>query len=85
MLWPRPTWRDWTAVGFAASFVVEVAQALVLDTRAATHSDVVANTLGILVGALLGCWWRVGRRRASEGRADLPDRQSSAEELEPPR
>ena len=31
MLWPRPTWRDWTAVGFAASFVVEVAQALVLD------------------------------------------------------
>lgn len=86
MLWPRPTWRDWTAVGFAASFVVEVAQALVLDTRAATHSDVVANTLGTLVGALLG-WGLVasGVGRASEGGADLPDRQSSAEELEPPR
>ena len=86
MLWPGPTWRDCTAVGFAASFVVEVAQALVLDTRAATHSDVVANTLGTLVGALLG--WRLvasGVGRASEGRADLPDRQPSAEELEPPR
>ena len=34
------------------SFVVEVAQAVVLDARAATHSDVVANTLGTLVGAL---------------------------------
>ena len=86
MLWPRPSWRDWTAVGFAASFVVEVAQALVLDTRAATHSDVVANTLGTLVGALLG-WGLVasGVGRASEGGADLPDRESSAEELEPPR
>ena len=89
LLWPRPTWRDWTAVGFAASFVVEAAQALVLDTRAATHSDVVANTLGMLVGALLGLLvrrilsWRA--RRASEGGADLPDRQSPTEELEPPR
>jgi Na+/glutamate symporter len=86
MLWPRPTWRDWTAAGFAASFVVEVAQALVLDTRAATHSDVVANTLGTLVGALIGWWlvaWGVGR--GSEDRADLPDRHSPAEELDPPR
>lgn len=86
LLWPRPTWRDWTAVGFAVSFVVEVAQAVVLDARAATHSDVVANTLGTLVGALIG-WGLVasGVGRGSEGRADLPDRHSSAEELDPPR
>jgi len=86
MLWPGPTWRDWTAVGFAVSFVVEAAQALVLDTRAATHSDVVANTLGTLVGALLG-WALVAARvgRASERGADLADRQSPTEELEPPR
>ena len=64
MLWPRPTWRDWTAVGFAASFVVEVAQALVLDARPATHSDVVANTLGTLVGALLAV--AGSSRRASD-------------------
>ena len=86
MLWPRPTWRDWTAAGFAASFVVEVAQAIVLDARAATHSDVVANTLGTLVGALIG--WRLvasGGGRGSEDGADLPDRHSAAEELDPPR
>ena len=59
---------------------------MALDARAATHSDVVANTLGTLVGALLG-WGSSssGVGRASEGGADLPDRQSSTEELEPPR
>ena len=85
-LWPRLTWRDWTALGFVASFLVEVVQAVALDGRSATHSDVVANTLGMLVGALLGLLVRrLLESRASEGRADLPDRQSSAEELEPPR
>ena len=85
-LWPRLTWRDWTALGFVASFLVEVVQAVALDGRSATHSDVVANTLGMLVGALLGLLARrLLESRASEGRADLPDRQSSAEELEPPR
>jgi len=79
LLWPRPTWRDWTAVGFAASFLVEAAQALALGGRSATHSDVVANTLGTLLGALLGL------ALTSEGRADLPDRHPAAEELEPPR
>ena len=89
LLWTRPTWRDWTAVGFVVSFVVEVVQALALGARQATNADVVANTLGMLVGALLGLL--VSRvlasraSRASEGGADLPDRQSSAEELEPPR
>jgi VanZ family protein len=89
LLWTRPTWRDWTAVGFVVSFAVEVVQAVALDARQATNADVVANTLGMLVGALLGLL--VTRildrraRRASEGGADLPDRQSSTEELEPPR
>jgi glycopeptide antibiotics resistance protein len=89
LLWTRPTWRDWTAVGFVVSFVVEVVQAVALGARQATNADVVANTLGMLVGALLGLL--VGRLlasrapKASEGRADLPDRPSSAEELEPPR
>ena len=54
VLWPRPTWRDWTAWTFVASFLVEAAQALVLSQRASANSDVVANTLGGLVGALLG-------------------------------
>ena len=86
LLWTRPTWRDWTAVGFVVSFVVEVVQAVALDARQATNADVVANTLGMLVGALLGLLvTRILDRRASEGGADLPDRQSSTEELEPPR
>jgi VanZ family protein len=86
LLWPRPSWRDWTAVGFVVSFLVEVVQAVVLDARSATHADVVANTLGTLIGALLGhLVLRVLRSRSSEGRADLPDRHSPTEELEPPR
>lgn len=89
LLWTRPTWRDWTAVGFVVSFAVEVVQAVALDARQATNADVVANTLGMLVGALLALLVRrilASRdRRASEGGADLPDRQSPTEELEPPR
>jgi hypothetical protein len=79
LLWPRPTWRDWTAIGFTASFLVEVVQAVALGGRSATHADVVANTLGTLLGALLGL------ALGSEDRADLPDRHPAAEELEPPR
>ena len=56
VLWPRPTWRDWTAWTFVASFLVEAAQALLLSERASANSDVVANTLGGLVGALLGAF-----------------------------
>jgi glycopeptide antibiotics resistance protein len=88
-LWPRLTWRDWTAVGFAASFLVEAAQAVVLDARSATHADVVANTLGTLVGAVLGLGLAAllasrGPESGSERGADLPDRDASAEELQPP-
>ena len=85
LLWPRPSWRDWTAVGFVVSFLVEVVQAVALDARQATNADVVANTLGMLVGALLALLVRrIVSASASERRADLPDRHSSAEELEPP-
>ena len=52
LIWRRLTWRDWTAFGFVASFAVEAFQALGLDDRSATHVDVVANTLGALLGAV---------------------------------
>ena len=82
LLWPLASWRDWTAGGFAASFAVEGVQALVLDERSATHSDVVANTLGAMVGALLAAvTWRAWQRRASsEGGADLADPHAPAEQ-----
>ncbi|MCP3420935.1 VanZ family protein [Nocardioides pinisoli] len=85
LLWPRPSWRDWTAVGFVTSFLVEAAQAVVLDARQATHADVVANTLGMLIGALLALLVRRLLPAGSEGGADLPDRDTPTEQLEPPR
>ena len=81
LLWPGPTWRDWTAYGFVASFLVEVVQALALDERTATHADVVSNTLGALAGAVLAvAFVQVRERTPSEGRADLPDRSSPTEQ-----
>jgi hypothetical protein len=51
IVWPRLRWTQWTAYGFVASFSVEALQALVITARSATFSDVVANTLGALIGA----------------------------------
>jgi glycopeptide antibiotics resistance protein len=52
-VWPRHSWRDWTAFGFLASVAVEAVQGLLLSGRHASFSDVVANTAGAMVGALL--------------------------------
>ncbi|MCU1376936.1 MAG: hypothetical protein JWO68_4222 [Actinomycetia bacterium] len=52
-VWPRTTWRDWTAYAFVISGFVELIQGLVLPQRTATFVDVVANTLGGLGGALI--------------------------------
>ena len=85
LLWQRLSWRDWTAGGFVASFLVELVQAVALDGRSATHTDVVSNTVGALIGAVLGGWLLLARQRLarqqrrSEGRADLPDRLAATE------
>jgi glycopeptide antibiotics resistance protein len=50
---PAWSWRDWTAAGFLVAVVVELAQGLLLPDREATFSDIVANTMGALVGALV--------------------------------
>ena len=50
---PSWTWRDWTALAFVAALAVETVQGLLLPDRHASFSDVVANTAGALVGALL--------------------------------
>ena len=81
LLWPRWTWRDWTAGGFVASFLVEAVQAVFLAARSATYVDVVSNTLGALVGAVLGAVLaRALTQRRSEGRADLAHGTSAAEQ-----
>lgn len=51
LLFPRYSWRDWTAMGFVGALMVEVLQALLLPERNASYADVVANTLGALLGA----------------------------------
>jgi VanZ family protein len=51
---PSWSWRDWTAIGFLVSGGVELVQAVLLSGRHASFSDVVANTLGALLGAVLG-------------------------------
>ena len=58
---PELTWRDWTALAFVGSLLVEVVQAVALPERTPSHSDVVANTLGALLGALAAL--SVGLRR----------------------
>ncbi len=66
LLWPRWTWERWTAFGFVVSAGVELLQGLLLQQRSAEFVDIVANTLGVLLGATLGqliCrGWRSGRR-----------------------
>jgi hypothetical protein len=87
LLWPWWTWRDWTAVGFVASFSVEGFQAVFLSARSATYVDVVSNTAGALGGAVIALALspllvRVGA--GSEGGADLPHRAPPAQQDELP-
>lgn len=62
ILWKESTWRDWTAYVFAASGLVELTQGLSLSARSAAFDDVVANTLGALIGGVL--IWLVRRLRS---------------------
>lgn len=50
---PGWTWRDWVGVGFLVSGLIELTQLVFLPERTASFADVVANTLGALIGALL--------------------------------
>lgn len=50
LLLPRIRWSEWVVIAFVVSGVV--VQGFLLPDRSATFSDVVANTLGGLIGAL---------------------------------
>ena len=68
LIWPRTTWRDWTAYTFVIACSVELAQGIVLSARTASSADVVANTLGGLVGAVVVlAGRRLVERRAGSG------------------
>lgn len=49
---PRHPWANWVVYGFVLSAGVELCQGLFLPPRSAQFEDVVANTLGALIGAL---------------------------------
>lgn len=53
VVWPEPSWRDWTAWAFVLFGTVEAAQLLLLPARHGSFSDVVANTAGCCLGALV--------------------------------
>ena len=53
LTWPRLNWRDVTVVAFLLSAGVEIYQGVLLPHRSAEFADVVANTLGCALGAVL--------------------------------
>jgi glycopeptide antibiotics resistance protein len=53
---PYWRWRQWLLAGLAATLVVELLQMIFLSGRSAQVIDLVANTLGALVG-----YWLVRR------------------------
>ncbi len=69
---PRLRWPTVALLGFAASLSVEVVQAVLLNARSAQLVDVVANTVGTLIGAALGV-----AIRHSVSVATGPDRDST--------
>jgi glycopeptide antibiotics resistance protein len=73
LVWPRTTWRDWTAYAFVTSLVIELAQ-VPIATRDASLSDLAANTAGGFVGGLvvLAGRWLLGRRSPVPARAPQP-------------
>jgi VanZ family protein len=53
LIWPSRRVLGWTAAGALLSATIELVQLVFLPHRFATVSDVVANTTGALLGALL--------------------------------
>lgn len=50
---PRWSWQEWTSYALLAAIGVETVQAVLLPARDPSWRDVVANTTGVLVGAVL--------------------------------
>ncbi|WP_162598611.1 VanZ family protein [Nocardioides gilvus] len=66
LAFPRLRWSDWVAWTFIGSAGVEITQGLFLSGRSAQFVDVVANTLGGLLGAVCALIVGVVLRRARD-------------------
>ena len=53
LTFPRHPWANWVVYGFVVSGAVELLQGFYLSPRSAQFVDVVANTLGALLGAVI--------------------------------
>ncbi|HNA99316.1 MAG TPA: VanZ family protein [Marmoricola sp.] len=53
LVFPRLNWRDVTVTAFLISSGVEIYQGVLLPHRSAEFADVVANTLGCALGAVV--------------------------------
>ena len=53
LTFPRHPWANWVVYAFVLSGAVELYQGMYLPPRSAQFVDVVSNTLGALIGALL--------------------------------
>lgn len=75
---PRHPWGNWVAYAFLGSGFVEVVQAFVLEPRSAQYVDVVANTLGGVLGAVISLpvthWLRRSSRSGSPRGSDFSRR-----------
>ena len=63
---------DWVLVGFVGSFAVEVVQRFFLPGRDGSSRDIVANTAGALIGALLARLVVAARDARGRGHRSLP-------------
>lgn len=63
LLWRRVPVTAWVGLGFLGSLAIETVQALFLAGRTPEVQDLVANTSGALVGAILArlAWWLLHR------------------------
>jgi VanZ family protein len=67
-----PRWEWWLApiIGLALSLAIEFGQAMLLPQRFATPLDVLANTTGAVIGALVITAVRLASRAAARRRTD---------------
>ena len=63
MIWPVRGVLEWVVLGAALSGAIELCQLFFLPHRYATLSDVIANTLGALLGAVLVRAFQLRRQR----------------------
>lgn len=72
LTFPRHPWASWVVYAFVFAGAVELLQGLFLPSRSAQFADLVGNTLGALVGAVLSVAFNLFLRAVSGHRDGDP-------------